>query len=331
LSIGKVSRFGSCVSVPMKDIIGSPYQVRVDYGDINGLACDIKQKGLLQPILVRPIDGGKFEVVHGHRRQRAIESLGWAHINAFVKELTDSEAITIQGSENIWRKNYTPIEEARLYHNYRIFLEKEKGKRIPIKQVADAFQVSKANVDKKLVLLDLPKDIQDKVHSGEIPYSKVRHLTILTRETPDYDRSLGSEGTTPVQRTDRFYHEIKKLAKEIEDGNLRTEKAVSTACLSIRKGTPYENAVNQAKVDEAIRIAQKQLRNGKSPEAVLKEILDQQANPSELLEATIEANIGLLKKMLVEKLILCPHCGEPDLVWGCNNEPLVRKQNEEGN
>lgn len=328
-NIGKVSRFGSCVATPIKDIVASPYQVRVDYGDIDGLACDIKQKGLLQPILVRPVDGGKFEVVHGHRRHRAVEGLGWSYIDSFVKDLTDSEAITIQGSENIWRKDYSPIEEARLYCNYRIFLEKESGKRVQISQIAEAFQVPKASVDKKIALLDLPKEIQDKLHNGEIPYSKVRCLTILTKDEAPIGVSGG--GHEPAPRTARFYQEINKLANEIEEGNLRTEKGVSTACHAIKEGTPYEKALNQSKVNEAIQIAQKQLRNGKSPEEVLKEIVDHQANPSELLEATIEANVGLLKKMLLEKLILCPHCGKPDLVWGCNGEPLVRKQNEEGN
>ena len=65
---------------------------------------------------------------------------------------------------------------------------------------------------------------------GKLPFSKARTLTILTRETPDSDRSLGNKGTISVQRTDRFYGEIKRLAKEIEKGalgGLRTEKGVA--------------------------------------------------------------------------------------------------------
>ena len=324
MAIGKTSHFGACISIPLKDIVESPYQVRVDYGDIEGLAKDITEKGLLQPILVRPVDGGKFEIVHGHRRYKAIESLGWKYIDGFSKQLTDSEAITIQGSENIWRKDYTPIEEARLYYNYKMFLERENGKSVSYRQVATAFKVSEDDVRNKIDLLQLPKEIQDKLHRGEIPFSKVRALTLLVRETTPIGVVGGKGETAP--KTDRFYSEIKRLADEIKKGSLgglRTEKGVAEAAKAIREGVPYEDATKQAKINEAIAFTQQQLKKGRNPEEVLQNILAHQVDPSKVLEATIEANIGLLKKMLAEKLILCPYCGKPDLMWGCKHEVLV--------
>ena len=303
--------------------------MRVDYGDIEGLAKDIKQKGLLQPILVRPFDGGKFEVVHGHRRCKAVQSLGWQYIDAFSKELTDSEAITIQGSENIWRKNYTPIEEAKLYSNYKQFLEKEKERKVSLKEVAEAFKVSRKDVFSKIALLYLPEEIQDKLQKGKLPFDKVRKLTILTREKSVDGRSQSIESP----KTDRYYSEIKRLAQEIEKGSsggLRTEKGVAQASKTIRNGVAYEDAVKQAKIDEAIALAQKQVKNGESPEKILKSIMENQEDPSKVLEATVEANIGLLKKLLKQKLILCPYCGKPDLTWGCCGERVV-EEDEEGN
>lgn len=326
--LGTTSRFGACVSIPLKNVIESPYQVRVDYGDIEGLAKDIKEKGLLQPILVRPMDGGKFEVVHGHRRCRAVESLGWQYIDGFSKKLTDSEAITIQGSENIWRKAYTPIEEARLYSNYKQFLEREKKRKVSMKQVANAFKVSESEAQAKVALLELPPEIQDKLQKGDLPFTKVRKLTILTREKPTTTVAGKFEES---RKTDRFYSEIKQLAEEIQkgpSGGLRTEKGVAQAAKTIRDGVTYEDAVKQAKIDEAIELAQKQLKKGVNPEEILRDILEHQEDPSRVLSATIEANIDLLKKLLNQKLILCPHCGKPDLVWGCCGEELV-KQNEE--
>jgi len=330
-TIGKTSHFGLCQAINMQNIVDSPYQVRMDYGDIEGLANDIGQKGLLQPILVRPKDGDKLEIVHGHRRYKAVQLLGWKYIDGFVKELTDSEAITIQGSENIWRKDYTPIEEARLYSNYREFLQKERnGKKVSIKEVAEAFQTSEVDVEKKIWLLDLPQEIQDKLHRGEIPFSKVRSLTILTREKiPASDRMLGDYGTEPAPRTDRFYSEIKRLTEEIEKGalgGLRTEKGVAEAAQLVRDGVSYDDAVSKAKVREAVEIAQKQLKKGLAPEEVLKDILQHQEDPKQVLQATIEANIGLLKKLLKENLIICPHCGKPDLVWGCNGHALMEEE-----
>ena len=334
--MGKTSRFGSSFAIAMRDIVPSPYQVRVDYGDIEGLSRDIEEKGLIEPVLVRPIDGNKFELVHGHRRYKAIESLGWSHIDGFCKQLTDSEAITIQGSENIWRKDYTPIEEARLYYNYRMFLEKEQSKRIPIKDVAEAFKTSEDNVDSKINLLELPKEIQDKLQHGQIPFSKVRKLTLLTRmsdPTTVVSDNGGFLGSEPAPRTTRFYSDIKALAEEIKKGalgGLRTEKGVAEAAQAIRNGIDYEDAVQKAKVNEAVELAQEQLKKGKAPEEILTDILSHQTDPSEIVEATREANLGLLKKLLTQKLILCPHCGKPDLAWACNGEPVV-KEDEEAN
>jgi len=324
--IGKTSRFGASLAVPMKSIVPSPYQVRVDYGDVEGLARDIEEKGLLQPILVRPIGDGNYEIVHGHRRHKAIELLGWSHIDAFSKKLTDSEAITIQGSENIWRKDYTPIEEARLYYNYKMFLEKENGEKVSYKRVADAFKVSDDDVRSKIDLLELPKEIQDELHRGKIPLGKARALTLLVREKPP--TAVGGQFVESA-KTKRFYSEIKRLAEEVKKGSLgglRTEKGLSEAANAIRDGNSFEDAVSKAKVNEAVALAQEQLKKGKVPEDILTEIISHQSDPSEVLEATREANIGLLKKLLTQKLILCPHCGKPDLVWGCNGERVVNEE-----
>ena len=153
------------------------------------------------------------------------------------------------------------------------------------------------------------------------------------REAPDCDRSLGNKGTESVARTTRFYSEIKALAEEIEKGalgGLRTEKGVAEAAQAIRDGVSYDDAIQKAKIKEAVELAQEQLKKGKAPEEILTDILSHQADPSEIVEATREANLGLLKKLLTQKLILCPHCGKPDLAWACNGEPVV-KEDEEAN
>lgn len=322
-NIGKTSQFGSCLAIPMKSIIPSPFQVRVDYGDVEGLSHDIEEKGLLQPILVRPISEGTYEIVHGHRRHKAVELLGWSYIDAFCRKLTDSEAITIQGSENIWRKDYTPIEEARLYYNYKIFLEKENGNKISYRQVAEAFKVSDEEVRSKIDLLELPQEIQNKLHKGEIPFTKARQLTILLREKPP--TTVGGQFNEAV-KTNKFYSEINRLAEEIDKGSLgglRTEKGIAESAKAIREGIPYDEAVQKAKINEAVEHAQEQLKKGTNPEEILKNIFAHQSDPSEILEATREANLGLLKKLLTEKLILCPHCGKSDLVWDCNGKFVV--------
>lgn len=318
-----VSRYGSVVTVPMKDINESPYQVRVDYGDIEELATDIKDKGLLQPILVRP-NNGAYEIVHGHRRHRAVESLGWSYIDAFVKELTDSQAIVIQGSENIHRKDYTAIEEGRLYHNYQRFLEKEQTKKVGTYEIAKQFQTSQSNVENKMSLLWLPKDVQDKIQKGIIPSSKARKLTILTRQISDDYRHRGD--FTTAQKTNHFYAEIRKLAEEVEKGalgGLRTVDAIAQTAQAIRNGTGFDEALKDAKEHEAVEIARKQMKKGASPKEILEELEKTQLEPSELQDAILEANLGLVKMWLRDGLLKCPYCGENHLVWQCNGKEVL--------
>ncbi|BBL35997.1 nucleoid occlusion protein (plasmid) [Nitrosomonas stercoris] len=92
-------------------------QVRVEFEDdahpLSELADDIKTRGVLQPILVRPVQGGKYELVAGERRYRAAKMAGLEAIPALVKPMTDEEAAEAQFIENIKRKNLTLQEEAQ--------------------------------------------------------------------------------------------------------------------------------------------------------------------------------------------------------------------------
>lgn len=98
-------------------LITTKKQVRTEFEDdenpLSELAADIKARGILQPILVRPVQGGKYELVAGERRLRAAKMAGLKTIPAFVKAMTDEEAEEAQFIENIRRKNLTLQEEAR--------------------------------------------------------------------------------------------------------------------------------------------------------------------------------------------------------------------------
>lgn len=98
------------------NLIDIKKQVRVEFEDDNNplveLADDIKKRGVLQPVLVRPIQGGRYELVAGERRYRAAKMAGLEAIPALVKPMTDEEAAEAQFIENIKRKNLTLQEEA---------------------------------------------------------------------------------------------------------------------------------------------------------------------------------------------------------------------------
>lgn len=85
--------------------------------ELEALAASIQADGLIQPITVRPTPGGRFEIVAGERRYRAIGLLGWETVPAIVRDLTDEQASTIMLLENVHRVDIDPVDEARAYQS----------------------------------------------------------------------------------------------------------------------------------------------------------------------------------------------------------------------
>ena len=107
----------SLVTVPIEHIVPNQYQPRTVFNHqrIEELAHSIKAHGLLQPITLRPIEEGMYEIIAGERRFRALKYLGYEDTQAIVKYLTDQESAAIALIENIQRENLSSIEEARAY------------------------------------------------------------------------------------------------------------------------------------------------------------------------------------------------------------------------
>ena len=310
---------GAVRSLLLSKVQASPFQVRKNYGDVEGLAEDMGKHGLLQPILVRPI-AGAYEIVHGHRRWTAAKRLGWTHIQCFVKELEDAEAIVIQGCENIHRKDYDPIEEALLYVNYRRFME-EDSRKVSADEIAATFNSSASNIKDKIGLLELPDAVQAKIIEGTIPVGKALALISLTREGLDDASSSGYDRRERRKsRTDRFYSEIGVLAEEIEkgpDGGLRTRKGVTDAVRLIKEGKTPEAALEKAKLNESIERAKKQATSGKPPEEIIREILESQVDPQIVVDTMEQLVIKNVRKLLDTGVMKCPYCGESHLEWAC--------------
>lgn len=150
--------------------------LRADVGPISGLMLSIQEKGLLEPIVVRPVGEG-FEVVAGGRRYEACKRLGWRNVPCHVVELDDKEAFEVSLLENIQRETLNPIEEARAFRNYvtefgygaETALAKKIGK-------------SQEYVSKRIGLLSLPEKVQDEIMRRRITPSVAQELTLLNDE-----------------------------------------------------------------------------------------------------------------------------------------------------
>ena len=147
---------------------------------IDELGKSIKKNGLIEPLVVRQLKNGKYEVVAGMRRYHALKELKTNEVECHVRELTDAEAKLVSLIENIQRENLTPMEEARAYainlgfefekfENFQTYFDRSKrdGK---IKVFADKIGKSDRTIYTRLYLLSLPKPIQAAIENPELKF-----------------------------------------------------------------------------------------------------------------------------------------------------------------
>ena len=158
------------------DLSPGKYQprTRMDEQALEGLAQSIRSRGIVQPILVRALKAGKFEIVAGERRWRAAQIAGLATVPVLVREIADEQALGIGLIENIQREDLNAIEEAagikRLIDEFKLTHE----------SAAEAVGRSRAAVTNLLRLLELAKPVQDMVMDGKLDMGHGRALLALS-------------------------------------------------------------------------------------------------------------------------------------------------------
>jgi len=166
---------GALRQLPIDIIQRGAYQPRVDMHQesLQDLADSISAQGVVQPILVRSIGEGRYEIIAGERRWRASQLAGLHEIPAVVREVEDRDAIAIALIENIQREDLNPLEEARALE--RLIREFE----ITHEQAAEAVGRSRAAVSNLLRLLDLEDAVKDMVEQGALEMGHARALLAL--------------------------------------------------------------------------------------------------------------------------------------------------------
>ena len=169
---------GALREVPIGNVVPNPYQPRsqMDEGALVELTASIEASGLLQPVIVRPRNG-KFELIAGERRWRAIQRLGWAKIPAVVKEVDDRTLLTLALIENLQRHDLTSIEEAAGYQRL--------GEEFKIAQTEIARLVgrNRSTVANLLRLLKLPEEVKTLVQEGKLSEGHARALLAVEQES----------------------------------------------------------------------------------------------------------------------------------------------------
>jgi ParB family chromosome partitioning protein len=172
--------------VAVESIRPNPFQPREDFDpeSITELAQSIKEKGVIQPLLVRR-KGDNFELIAGERRLRAAKSLGINELPIIVRDVKDQDSLEIALIENIQRQELNPIEEA---HAYQHLMDKFQ---VSQDKISEVLGKSKAAVSNTLRLLRLPHEIQQELKKGRITFAHGR--TLLEIEDENRQRHLVRE------------------------------------------------------------------------------------------------------------------------------------------
>ncbi len=164
--------------LPIDLVQRNPQQPRkhFDEAELSDLSSSIKTHGVLQPILVRPIADGKYEIVAGERRWRAAQRAGLHSIPAVIRELNEVEVLEIAIVENVQRMDLNPIEEAQ---GFQALIDRFGRTQ---QDIADAVGKSRPHIANMLRLLQLPDDLQEMVRDGRLSSGHAR--AILTAPDP---------------------------------------------------------------------------------------------------------------------------------------------------
>ena len=173
-------RFGESLGryIQIEDIETNPSQPRTNVGDLTELKQSIEARGVLEPLLVRPVAGGRYRIIAGERRFRAAMEAGLAEVPCIELDVSDSEVMEIALIENLHRKDLHPFEEAEGFAG----LAQRHG--YTQQQIAEAIGKSRVSVTEAMSLLDIPEDVRDECRRADIG-SKSVLLEVARLKDPD--------------------------------------------------------------------------------------------------------------------------------------------------
>jgi ParB family chromosome partitioning protein len=170
---------GKPLEVDVTVIERNPFQTRTRFDEeaLQELAQSIAATGVVQPIVVRALGSGKFQLIAGERRLLASKKAGKATIPAIVREVSDEQAMEMTIVENLQRADLNPMEQARAYERLG------RDFKMTQEQMAQRTGKERASVANFLRLLRLPEAVQQKVEGGELSFGHARALLAL--ESPE--------------------------------------------------------------------------------------------------------------------------------------------------
>jgi len=256
-------------TLPIDALQPGKYQprTRMDPGSLEDLAASIKAQGLIQPISVRPVGGGRYEIIAGERRWRAARIAGLTEVPVLMREISDDAALAMSLIENIQREDLNPLEEAaglqRLIDEFAMTHQ----------QAADAVGRSRSAASNLLRLLNLAKPAQDLLMAGDLEMGHARALLPLTKaeqarlaaivvdkgwSVRETEKAVARELRPPAKKTAATAGnaDLHRLEEELADRLGATVNIVAS-----RKGSGHVN-IRFASLDQLEGLLQRLRGNG---------------------------------------------------------------------
>jgi ParB family chromosome partitioning protein len=278
--------------IEMKMIRPSQFAVRDKFQKMTNedetLHISIREHGLLQPILIRPISHG-FEIVAGHRRFHACRSLRWRFIPCKIREMSDKQAYEIQLTENMQRKAMDPVEEAEAFRRY--VMDFGWG---GVSELAKKIGKSEEYVSHRIQLLKLPDDIKNQVITSRLNVSQAMELTTLSQERQSEIIEQVINGNLTVKQI----REVKSILRE--DGTFdHASKPCRNITKSIRlirisKKTSLALRITLARLDNIINEVHESIEPDQRAE-IINFLMAQRLKIHAMIDDTIRFKIASLK------------------------------------
>jgi ParB family transcriptional regulator, chromosome partitioning protein len=236
--------------IEMKMIRPSQFAIRDKFQksspDDDALVTSIREHGLLQPILIRPI-AQAFEIVAGHRRFQACRSLRWRSVPCRIREMSDKQAYELQLTENIQRKSMDPIEEAEAFRRYVVDFGWGG-----VSELAKKLGMSEEYISHRIHLLKLPGDIKQKILTQRLNVSQAIELSNIPQET----QSEIIDQVIKNNLTVRQIREVKSILRQEDrcNGENDCSKGISKSVrvLRVTKKTSLALKITLARLDNLI-------------------------------------------------------------------------------
>jgi len=230
---------GTPREIPVSEIDRNPYQTRTRFDEslLSELAASIRATGVVQPVLVRPLPNGRFQLIAGERRWLASQMASKETIPAILRHVSDEQAMEMTIVENLQRTDLNPMEQARAFDR----LSREF--KLTQEQMAQRTGKDRASVANFLRLLRLPVEVQGKVEAGELTFGHARALLAL--ENPDTILKAAQKVTAlsmSVRQTESYVQGIlhpeknhsEEKVKEPLDPNVREARDLLQRALGLK-------------------------------------------------------------------------------------------------